>query len=163
MMNRSPFLAAVLSFVAPGAGQLYNGQRAKGVVVLCMVLGLTAAVAMATIGPARMRSSLTVALLGFVYLFVWIPAIIGAWQDAAGTAKPLLSGERRWYVILMLLSVGPGAIPLLWSSGRFSRIAKLLWTLAVIGIFGAGIYLALVVVPVLEQHYGDVLRAFEGL
>ena len=36
------------------------------------------------------------------------------------------------YVILMLLTVGPFALPLLWQSVKFSKTAKILWTVTVI-------------------------------
>ena len=31
-----------------------------------------------------------------------------------------LAGDRAWYTVLMLLTVGPMALPLLWHSRRFS-------------------------------------------
>lgn len=156
----SPLLAALLSLLVPGLGQWYAGDRAKGLVVLCMDAGLLAGILLATIGPPQMRSAMTVWFLGLVYVFVWVPAVIDAAQQAAGSAQPLLSGGRAWYVVLMLLTVGPGALPLLWRSPRFSRAGKLFWTLLVTTIFVGGLWLALVAMPVIERHYRDLLDTF---
>jgi hypothetical protein len=159
----SPALAALLSLALPGLGQWYAGDRAKGLVVLCMDAGILAGILLATVGPPQLRSAFTVWLLGAIYLFVWIPAVIDAAQHAAGQAQPLLSGGRAWYVVVMLLTVGPGALPLLWRSARFSRASKIVWTLAVGAIFVGGLLLALVVVPVIERHYRDLLDALGPL
>ena len=150
-MTHSPFLAALLSLLVPGTGQLYNGERAKGVAVLCIDAGIAIGIALATIGPPACRSTLTVIALAGVYLFIWVPAVIDAYQQAAGIGKPLLSGETRWYVLFMLASVGPGAIPLLWQSPRFSRRAKIALTIIVILVAISLILLTVVVGPMLEK------------
>lgn len=158
MNTQSPLSAAFLSFVVPGLGQWYNGQRAKGVSALCMVIGIAIAVALALVGPAPFRSHVSAFVLGVVYLFVWIPAIIDAYQQASGNQQPLLSGEKAWYVIFMLLMAGPGAIPLLWQSRRFSRIGKVLWTTAVLVIFLGGLLFVLFVAPLFERLLGNFSR-----
>lgn len=153
--RRSPCIACGLSLIVPGVGQWYNGERVKGAAILCMDAGIALGVWLATSGPTALRSWVTALLLGMVYVGVWIPAAIDAYQYAAGFAKPLLSGETAWYVIVMLLSVGPGAIPLLWQSPRFSRRAKTLWTIAVAAIFLGGILCTVVVGPTIDawlQH-----------
>ena len=163
MTNRSAALAACASLLIPGLGQLYNGERAKGLAVLCMDIGIGLGIALALWGPPRLRSAFTAILLGFIYLFVWIPAIIDAHQHASGAARPLLSGEKVWYVILMLLTIGPGALPLLWQSRRFSRIAKILWSSMVVLIFLGGILLILYVVPALEGYYEALFEAMRPM
>ena len=129
---RSSLLAAVLSFIVPGLGQLYNGERAKGLTALCITLGTWVGLALATVGPHALHSPLTAGFLGFAYLALWIPSVVDAHRRAAGQSSQLLSGERGWYVIVMLLTVGPTALPLLWQSPRFSRTAKIIWTIGVI-------------------------------
>jgi len=151
MSPPSPYRAAALSLLVPGLGQLSNGERAKGAALLCIAIGIMVGILLATIGPAMFHSGLTILVLGLVSPFVWIPAIIDAYQQAAGAARPVLSGQKTWYVVLMLLTVGPMALPLLWQNARFSRRAKWVWTLAVIGFALAGILLLIVVAPMLQR------------
>lgn len=157
--RRHPLVAMLLSLVLPGLGQLANSERAKGIAVLCIDAGIALGIALATIGPAALRSKVAVLMLAVVYPFIWIPAVVDAYQQAAGLAKPLLSGQKSWYVILMLLTVGPGAIPLLWQSPQFSRSAKMIWTVAVIMIALSCIWVALVLGPAVEQHFQQLKGA----
>jgi hypothetical protein len=120
-----------------------------------MSLGTAAAIALALIGPAGFRSKISAALLALVYLFILFPASIDAMRPAGRSSKTL-SGERMWYVVFMLLMVGPAALPLLWQSPRFSRKAKWGWTIFVLFIFLSCLFLMLVVMPKLEQ----VMRSF---
>jgi hypothetical protein len=39
--------------------------------------------------------------------------------------------DSKAYIIVMLLTTGINALPLLWQSANFSRHAKMLWTIAV--------------------------------
>ena len=142
MTTRSPVIATVLSLVVPGLGQLYNGERAKGLAMVCMTLGIG-------LSAALSRSMISWILLGAVYLVVLVPAA----QDASRVAKglaPSLTGERPWYVIWMLLVVGPFAFPLLWQSRRFSQRTKLILTIVVIIVALLGILVIGAMGPLLE-------------
>jgi len=162
-MNRFPLLAAALSFALPGLGQLYNGERAKGLTIVCITAGIAYGAVMAVAGPTAFRSTFTAVTLAIVYLFIWLPATLDAFQRARGTETALLSGRKRWYVILMLLTVGPMAIPLLWQSPRFSRTAKLVWTAAVILLALLGVLFLVVVGPALEQTLQDLQQTLSTL
>ena len=129
--TRSPLLAATLSAILPGLGQVYNGDRAKGIAMLCMALGIGITIAIS-------HSVWSAILMGVLYVAVWIPAVQDAYQVACHRG-PGLAGERLWYIVWMLLCVGPFALPLLWQSRRFSTRGKLLWTIAVILIALIGI------------------------
>ena len=124
MTPRSSVVAALLSLLLPGLGQLYNGDRAKGIAMLCMALGIGVTVAVS-------HSVWSAILMGVLYIAVLIPASQDAYRVARGSA-PSFAGERMWYVVWMLLCVGPFALPLLWQSRRFSTCGKVLWTIAVI-------------------------------
>lgn len=150
MSRRSPHIAAILSAAVPGLGQWYNAERPKGLALLCMTLGIWFGLA------TGLHSWVTVVMLVVVYVFVWIPATVDAYQRAAGHSSSLLSGERRWYTVLMLLAVGPMALPLLWQGARFSRMAKVLWTVVVIVIALAGVFVLTVLGPALERILGTV-------
>ena len=159
--SRSPAVAAVLSLGVPGLGQLYNRETAKGAVIVCMSLGVYGGILLATAGPPAFRSWLTVGLLALAYLCFWIPAVIDAHQQARGASAPLLSGERTWYVVLMLLTVGPMALPLLWGSPRFSRTAKIAWTVFVAALAVGGILVVTVIGPLVERQLGDLRQTLQ--
>ncbi len=121
---KDPRLAFLFSILAPGLGQLYLGERAKGGTLLCMAAG---------VGVSLVISHTAIAcfLMGGIYLAVMIPAAMDAFQTASGRPRTF-SADTVPYVIVMLLMIGPFAIPLLWQSSRFSKTAKLVWTAAVI-------------------------------
>lgn len=66
---RSPILAAILSLILSGLGQIYNGQVAKGVIFIVVQL---------------VNTALTVVLIGWVLM-----PIVGLWAaiDAYLVAK----------------------------------------------------------------------------
>lgn len=70
-------------------------------------------------------------LVGGIYLAIMVPAAVDAFQTASGRPR-MFKGDAVPYVILMLLMVGPFAIPLLWQSVKFSKFAKIFWTAAVV-------------------------------
>ena len=163
MPTRSPWIAAALSLLLPGLGQLYNQERPKGIALLCMTAGIAYGLFMSLLGPSHARSLVTAVLLAIVYLLVWPPAVVDAYRHAAGKSSPLLSGEKAWYVILMLLTVGPMALPLLWQSPRFSRGGKIGWTVAVILIVLLGIAMLLVIGPAVERALQNFAPALQGV
>lgn len=66
--EKNPGIAAVLSFLLSGLGQIYNGQIGKGV---------------AFIGIQIVNAFLTVILIGFVTGFaVWVWSMVDAYQSA---------------------------------------------------------------------------------
>lgn len=72
---KSPGLAAVLSFLILGLGQIYNGQIAKGLLLLL---------------AAMISGVLMLILIGFIFwIVIWLYAI----YDAYNTAQRINSGE----------------------------------------------------------------------
>jgi hypothetical protein len=148
--SRVPWLAAALSFLAPGLGQLYNRETGKGIATLCIAVGTWIILFVSLAPPVRPGAWLSAAMLVVVYFFLWIPAVVDAYQEAAGRPNPWLSGRSGWYVILMLLVVGPMALPMLWQSPAFSRAAKGIWTAAVVLIAVLVLVMLAVIGPILE-------------
>lgn len=67
-MQRQPGIAAVLSFIIPGLGQIYNGQLKKG---FSYVAGIV------------VSGFLTIIHIGFiVYIVLWISAVTDAYKTA---------------------------------------------------------------------------------
>ena len=77
--DKNPLLAAFLSFLAPGAGQIYNGQTQKGVMFLVVDF------------LCEVCSDLDLLSVGalVVLLIFWIAVVV----DAYTTAKKLNRGE----------------------------------------------------------------------
>ena len=129
--------------LVPGLGQLYLGERTKGWTLCCMAAG---------VGVSLIISHTVVSwfLMGGIYLAVMIPAALDAFQTASGRPRTF-TADTVPYVILMLLMVGPFAIPLLWQSRKFSTPAKIAWTAAVILIAFLAIAFMTFVASFLEQ------------
>jgi TM2 domain-containing membrane protein YozV len=151
---KDPRLALFYSVMVPGLGQIYLGERAKGWTFLCMGAGVAVSLIVS-------HTVVACFLMGGIYLAVMIPAALDAFQTALGRPRTFSvpipvnfreseigavqcaihdkkikawAGDTIPYVIVMLLLVGPFAIPLLWQSRRFSSRAKIVWTAVVIGI-----------------------------
>ncbi|MFH1208841.1 MAG: hypothetical protein V1673_04715 [Candidatus Omnitrophota bacterium] len=123
---KDPRLALLYSVIAPGLGQIYLGERAKGWTLLCMGAGVVVSLIVS-------HTAVSCFLMGGIYLAVMIPAALDAFRTASGRPRTF-AGDTIPYVIVMLLMVGPFAIPLLWQSRKFSPLAKTVWTIVVIGI-----------------------------
>jgi TM2 domain-containing membrane protein YozV/ribosomal protein S27AE len=73
--EKSPGLAAVLSFFIPGLGQIYNGQIGKGLLLLVL---------------AMLSAGLIIIIIGIIpYLIIWLFSIF----DAYSTANRINRGE----------------------------------------------------------------------
>lgn len=110
--------------MVPGLGQLYLGERAKGWTLLCMWAGVVVSLIVS-------HAMIACFLMGGIYLAVMIPAALDAFQTASGRPRTF-TADTIPYVIVMLLMVGPFAVPLLWQSAKFSKTAKIAWTVGVI-------------------------------
>lgn len=124
--RRYPIIAAALSCLLPGLGQWVAGQPAQGVALLCIDFGIGVNVLLSHSVVSRI-------LLALVYLSVVITAAVDAWK-VAGQSGRESPGASVPYVVLMLLIVGPFAIPMLWANPGFSRSAKVVWTALVVAI-----------------------------
>lgn len=140
---KDPRLALFYSIFFPGLGQVYLGERAKGWTLLCMTAGVWISLIIS-------HTMIACFFMGIIYLAVMIPAVLDVFQMASGQPRTF-SSDTPPYVILMLLLVGPFAIPLLWRSPRFSKRAKILWTLAVILIAFLAIAVTTFVASFLDQ------------
>jgi TM2 domain-containing membrane protein YozV len=121
---KNPQLAFLYSFLLPGAGQLYLGERVKGWTFFCMDAGVAVSLVFS-------HTAIAWFLMGGIYLAILIPAALDAFQTASGRPRAF-TGDSIPYVIMMLFMVGPFAIPLLWQSAKFSKTAKIVWTAGVI-------------------------------
>ncbi len=81
---RNPYMAVLLSAVCPGAGQYYNGETAKGLVLALVTLSLIVALLWTPLGFAGETVGLTptsamlIGIIGLVYVIGLADANIGA-------------------------------------------------------------------------------------
>ena len=120
LTRKKPLIALALSLVVPGLGQLYNGERTKGLVLAgtCLALG----------GGSWWFSGLTRVSVVLALVLVWVSAVLDAYKTAKAVGQPVDWYYRTSYVVAMVLLVGPLALPLLWRSPHFSRFAQWAWT-----------------------------------
>jgi hypothetical protein len=126
----------MLSVLVPGSGQIVNQETKKGLVIFvsCLGLGLL----------TYWLSGLNKVSIALALVLLWSSAIVDAYQVAKASGQPSDFYYRQPYVIVMLLLVGPLALPLLWKSPNFSRRARWTWTviiLAAVTMFIATPYL----------------------
>lgn len=99
--NRNPFLAAVLSILLPGLGQLYGGRLRRSVAIIGLALILTvggkAIVAVAAQVQSNAGLYACVALLITAFC-LWVFALVDAIVVARRTGRVALAAYNRWYV-----------------------------------------------------------------
>ena len=156
MARKSPLTAAGLSFVMPGLGHIYAGKRSQGTAYLCITAGIWAGIGLALSGPPAMRSHMSAFLFMVLYPLVLFPAMIEASQAPKQHVSQSPWSEKPWYIIVMMLCVGPPALPMLWASKQFSRSAKIIWAAAVLILFFSCIFVLLVIVPWIERWLGKL-------
>lgn len=156
LMATPSIVAAALSGLMPGLGQWANGKRAKGFALLCLTLGIWGVMALAQWGPSAFRSRFSLIVLGLTYVLVWIPAMVEAYRGDPEAAGSVLSGDRTWYVILMVFTLGAMALPLIWQSRRLSKGAKYAWS--IIGMLNTVLAIAAAWVfgPAIEQSLNEL-------
>ena len=135
LTRKKPLIALALSLIVPGLGQLYNGERTKGLVIAGGWLALG--------GGSWWFSGLTRVSVVLALVLVWVSAVLDAYKTAKAVGQPVHWYYRTSYVVAMILLLGPLALPLLWRSPHFSRFAQWAWTaviMAAVGLFLATPY-----------------------
>lgn len=115
-------LAAVLS-VIPGLGHFVLKRYKKALSLFCIDAGIAAGI----IFP---QAYVMKFIAAGIYFVTFLPNAAEAYQIAR-YGHNTISTDARWYVVLLLLTTGFAALPLLWSSKSFSKRAKAAWTVAV--------------------------------
>lgn len=141
--RRHPLLAGFLSLLAPGLGHLACGERATGWALLCISAGVA-------LSCFIFRSPSTWLLMAFAYLFIALSTSRDAARIASGRPSTLRAGPL-WSLVVMVLIIGPFALPLIWQHERLSRRAKITWTVIVIGLTVLSLLLAAAMGPLIDQ------------
>ena len=151
-----PAVAAGLSALLPGLGQLYIGDVSGGVALLCTTLGFAGGLAWATLGPDGSRSWLSALSLLAIYPVFCVPVVLDTLHRARGGVRAPPRYTGRWYVVVMLVTLGPLALPLLWQSATIPRIWKIVGSILVVAVAVAAVLLVLFVGSLLERQLGEL-------
>jgi hypothetical protein len=78
-----------------------------------------------------------------------------------GTPEATPPAKTPWYfatgfLIVMLLSVGPLALPLLWVNPRFSALSKVLWTVVTAALTWALVSMSVTTFKTVMEQYRDL-------
>jgi len=97
--KRIPVIAAVLSLVAPGLGQLYNGQILKGIILFLAIL---------VIPTILFLVGLSSQFLGLAAIFIiafclWVFIIAEAFVAAKRKKEVVLKAYNKWYLYLLII------------------------------------------------------------
>jgi signal peptidase I len=97
--KRKPIVAAILSSLAPGQGQLYNGQIIKGISFLLSLILLL--FIMFRIGLHHSFYGLAIVLLIFMFFLLFI--IGEAFFTARKKKEFILKPYNKWYIYLLII------------------------------------------------------------
>jgi len=97
--KRKPIVAAILSSLAPGLGQLYNGQIIKGIIFLLSLILLP--IIMFRIGLHYSYYGLIIILLIFMFFLLFI--IGEAFFTAIKKKESILKPYNKWYIYLLII------------------------------------------------------------
>ena len=97
--QRIPIIAAALSLVAPGLGQLYNGQILKGIIFFLAVLLIPAILFLAGL-PGQFLGLAAILIFTFC---LWVFIIVEAFIAAKGKQEVVLKGYNKWYLYLLII------------------------------------------------------------
>lgn len=107
--RRVPIIAAILSFLTPGLGQLYNGQIYKGI---CFFLAYFIIPILLLLAGVQFQFYGLVVILLYT-ICVWVFIIGEAFFAARRLKEVVLKGYNKWYVYLFIifLMLGTYIIP----------------------------------------------------
>ena len=97
--KRKPIVAAILSSLAPGLGQLYNGKIIKGIIFLLSLILLP--IIMFRIGLHSSYYGLAIILLIFMFFLLFI--IGEAFFTAIKKKEFILKPYNKWYIYLLII------------------------------------------------------------
>jgi signal peptidase I len=97
--KRIPVIAAVLSLVAPGLGQLYNGQILKGIIFFLAILLIPTILFLAGLQSQFLGLA---AILVFTFC-LWLFVIVEAFFAAKRKKEVVLKGYNKWYLYLLII------------------------------------------------------------
>jgi signal peptidase I len=97
--KRIPIIAAALSLVAPGLGQLYNAQILKGIIFCLAVLLIPAILLLAGL-PGQFLGLAAILIFSFC---LWVFVIVEAFIAAKRKDEVVLKVYNKWYIYVLII------------------------------------------------------------
>ncbi|OGF63581.1 MAG: hypothetical protein A2Y62_22275 [Candidatus Fischerbacteria bacterium RBG_13_37_8] len=111
--TKSPGLALFLSFLIPGAGQLYNNQYLKGASIIAFLVGIIYTIASDAV-VAELHQG--IAIMSSVAIFViWLFSMIDAYNEASYLRKGIQRIDVRLTIYWAVIAIITGILLLLFN------------------------------------------------
>jgi signal peptidase I len=107
---RRPWIAAVLSFIMPGLGQVYSGILPRGLIWM-FLCGISSVAGLLILSHPTAYSWTLGCAAGLAQVAIWIAGAIDSYRCALRCkADYELKDYNRWYVYVLLLLMGTGSL-----------------------------------------------------
>ncbi len=107
---RRPWIAAILSFIMPGLGQVYSGMLARGLIWM-LLCGISSVGGLLILSHPTACSWTLGCAAGLAQVAIWMAGAIDSYRCALRCkADYELKDYNRWYVYVLLLLMGTGSL-----------------------------------------------------
>ena len=107
---RRPWIAALLSFIMPGLGQVYSGMLPRGLIWM-LLCGISSVAGLLILSHPAAYSWTLGCAAGLAQVAIWIAGAIDSYRCALRCkADYELKDYNRWYVYVLLLLMGTGSL-----------------------------------------------------
>ena len=107
---RRPWIAAILSFIMPGLGQVYSGTLPRGLIWM-LLCGISSVAGLLLLSHPTAYSWTLGCAAGLAQVAIWIAGAIDSYRCALRCkADYELKDYNRWYVYVLLLLMGTGSL-----------------------------------------------------
>src|SRR6185295_2048791 len=107
---RRPWIAALLSFIMPGLGQVYGGMLPRGLIWM-LLCGISSVAGLLILSHPTAYSWTLGCVAGLAQIAIWIAGAIDSYRCALRCkADYELKDYNRWYVYVLLLLMGTGSL-----------------------------------------------------
>jgi signal peptidase I len=107
---RRPWIAAILSLIMPGLGQVYSGLLPRGLIWM-LLCGISSVAGLLILSHPTAYSWILGSAAELAQVAIWIAGTIDSYRCALRCkADYELKDYNRWYVYLLLLLMGTGSL-----------------------------------------------------
>lgn len=107
---RRPWIAAILSLLMPGLGQVYSGMLPRGLIWM-LLCGISSVAGLLILSHPAAYSWTLGCAAGLAQVAIWIAGAIDSYRCALRCkADYELKDYNRWYVYVLLLLMGTGSL-----------------------------------------------------